>query len=152
MILQRIQPDPGSLARELATEFSRCPWIAAAYLFGSLARNEGRPDSDLDLGIVLVRRGEATHGEYMKTLEVAGRLEHLSPGGLVDLVLLEEAGPLFAHRVLLDGRLVYEGDRERRIEFEWKTYVRAFDFRPLYERATRGRLRAIRERLRSPPR
>ncbi|MBI4615908.1 MAG: nucleotidyltransferase domain-containing protein [Planctomycetes bacterium] len=140
--------DPAGLDRELAATFSPLPGIAAVYVFGSVARGNPHRDSDLDLGIVLVRRGEPTHEEYMGLLEAIGRVEHLAPGGRVDLVFLESAGPLFAHRVLSEGRRIYEGDRKRRIHFEASTYSRAMDFRPTYEIATRGRLTALRKRLR----
>lgn len=39
---------------------------------------------------------------------------------------------------------MYEGDRDRRIDFESETMVRAFDFWPTYELATRGKEQALR--------
>lgn len=37
--------------------FARHPAVAVAYVFGSRARGEARPESDLDVGLVY-RRGE----------------------------------------------------------------------------------------------
>ena len=67
----------------------------------------------------------------------------------VDVVLLEPQGPIFCHRVLCDGWLLYEKDRDRRIDFESETMVRAFDFRPTWELSTRGKVQAIRQWLKT---
>lgn len=137
--------DLDALAAQLASILAGYPEIAAAYVFGSVARGEAREDGDLDLGIVYRDRGGA-HGDIAARLASdAGRalgVEH------VDVVDLETQGPIFAHRVLIEGRRVYEASRERRIDFESDTLVRAFDFRPTYEIATRGKIAAMRRWLR----
>jgi hypothetical protein len=57
---------------------------------------------------------------------------------------LEVQGPILGHRVLLEGRRIYVADEARRVDFESDTLVRAFDFRPTYELATRGKVAAMR--------
>jgi predicted nucleotidyltransferase len=145
----RTLPSPtvmGFAARARAI-LARYPEIAAAYVFGSVARDEAGPESDLDIGIVFRKPGATALDHHRLLGDLASRLEAVSDGRPLDLVVLESQGWLFRHRVLLEGKLVYEADRERRISFEVQTYVRAFDFRPTYEIATRGRLTAIRRRL-----
>jgi hypothetical protein len=56
-------------------------------------------------------------------------------------------GPLFGHNVLREGRRILETDRERRIDFESDTIVRAFDFRPTWELAAREQVGGMRRWL-----
>lgn len=134
----------GQLDAQVASVMERHPEIAVAYVFGSRARGEERDDSDLDVGVV-------TYGERVET-ELLGRLatELAKATGIdaVDVVDLEAQGPIFAHRVLIEGRRAYVGSEERRVDFESDTMVRAFDFRPTYEIATRGKVAALRRWLR----
>jgi hypothetical protein len=64
---------------------------------------------------------------------------------------LEAQGPIFCHRVLCEGRRLYEGDHQRRVDFESEVIVRAHDFRPTYDLATRGKPAALRRWLRQRP-
>ncbi len=145
------KPDPAASLSALAQSsrpiFALFPEIAAAYVFGSVARGEARADSDLDIGIVFRRRGATALDRHRLLGDLASRLEAVSQGWPLDLVVLESQGWLFRHRVLLEGSLLYEGERDRRVDFESETYVRAFDFRPTYELATRGRIEVIRRKL-----
>lgn len=118
------------------------------YLFGSVARGEARPDSDLDLGLVFRRRGETARDHHRMLASLAWDVSRVVGHERIDLVVLEPQGPIFCHRVLLQGRCVYEGDRERRVDFESETLVRAFDFSPTWELATRGKADGLRRWLR----
>lgn len=134
------------LASRLEPIFARYAQIAAVYLFGSVVRGRSGPESDLDLGLVL-RRGVPTSPPPGWIAELAYEVGKVVDQELVDLVLLEVQGPIFCHRVLTDGHRIYEGDRERRIDFESETMIRAFDFRPTFELATRGKRRGLRRWL-----
>lgn len=126
---------------------AREPSVAAVYVFGSVARGTARPDSDLDVGVVFVRgTGAGTRDRIADALGVA--LGAATGIERVDVVDLEAQGPIFAHRVLCEGALAHEGDRARRVDFESDTVVRALDFRPTYELATRGKATALRRWLR----
>lgn len=135
-------PTPDEIRERALPIFAEFPEIAVAYLFGSFARGEAGPESDLDFGIVYRRRGETALDHMWELLDLASRLESVAPGRRIDLVVLESQGPLFAHQVLLEGRLVHESDPERRVDFEAETCLRAFDFRPTFELATRGKIQA----------
>ena len=65
----------------------------------------------------------------------------------IDLVVLESQGPMFCHRVLSEGRRVYEADRERRVDFESDAYVRYFDFKPTWDIAARHAMAGLRRKL-----
>ncbi|MBI4612478.1 MAG: nucleotidyltransferase domain-containing protein [Planctomycetes bacterium] len=124
---------------ELPRVLGRFPEIAAVYLFGSVARGNARPDSDVDLGIVFRRRGETALDHYRLLGDLASRLEAFFPDRTVDLVVLESQGPLFCRQALQGARLVHEADPDRRIDFESATHIRAFDMLPTWEFARRGR-------------
>lgn len=138
---------PSTLDRGIAEVLSDFPEIAAAWLFGSEARGEARPDSDLDIGLVFRERGATALDHDRDLLTIAARLEALVPGRPIDLVVLEPQGPIFCHRVLSHGRLVYDADPDRRVDFESDTYVRYFDFRPTYELAAKHALEGFKQWL-----
>ena len=135
------------LDRALSRVLEAYPEVVAAWLFGSVARGEARPDSDLDLGIVLRRRGDTALDHHRRLRALAADLETVSEGRTIDLVVLESQGPIFCHRVLSEGRLVHDADRERRIDFESDTHVRYFDFLPTWRIAAGVALDGFRDWL-----
>ena len=68
----------------------RYPQIAAAWVFGSAARGELRPDSDIDIGILLRDPRATAADEYMLLGELTARLEVITAPRAVDVVLLEQ--------------------------------------------------------------
>lgn len=138
---------PSAIDHGVAEVLAAFPEVAAAWLFGSEARGEARPDSDVDIGLVFRTRGATALDHYWDLLTMAARLEAVAPGRRIDLVVLESQGPIFCHRVLSEGRLVYDADPERRVDFESDAYVRYFDFLPTYEIATKHALEGFRQRL-----
>lgn len=118
-----------------------------AYLFGSHARGTARAASDVDIGLVFDRRLPLAERERV-ALEVAADVARATGIERVDVVDLEEQGPIFCLQVLCEGERIHEIDAAKRIDFESETMVRAFDFRPTYELATRGKVAALRRWLR----
>jgi predicted nucleotidyltransferase len=142
-----VPEDLRGVASTIARALEPHPEVAAGYLFGSVARGEHRPESDLDVGIVFMQRGDTARDHLDALAEMAARLEGTAGRRDVDLIVLESQGPIFCHRVLSEGVLVYERDAERRVDFESDTIVRALDFRPTYDRAARGQVKAFRRWL-----
>ena len=121
--------------------------IAAAYVFGSASRGEMRADSDVDIGLVFRQRGEGKLDHHRMIADLASRLEAVTSPHPVDIVVIEEQGPIFGHRVLLEGRRIYQADEARRVDFESETVLRAIDFRPTYEIAVRNAVDGMRHWL-----
>ncbi len=71
-----------------------------AYLFGSQARGEAGPLSDVDLAVVL---DPATPQPDLRRDDLNARLMQLLRRNDVDLVLADRAPPLLRHRILRDG-------------------------------------------------
>lgn len=111
--------------------------VCCAYLFGSAARGQARPASDVDVGVVLREPLPATL-ESM-AFDIAGEIERVT-GRPADLVVLNRASPDLVHRVLRDGVLLYEGDRRARVAFETRKRAEYFDVLPYlreYRRSSR---------------
>lgn len=138
--------DAEAIGRRLAPLFDRHPEIAAVYLFGSVVRGSATSESDIDLG--LVYRDGSLRAQHTRIADsLASEVGKAVGFDCVDLVDLEAQGPIFCHQVLCEGRRVYEGDRRRRVDFESNAIVRAIDFRPTYDLATRTKPAALRRWL-----
>ncbi len=77
------------------------PGLAAVYVFGSVARGDLRPSSDIDLAIV------APTSPRPKDLNAAREAVELILGRDVDLLDLAEAPLPLARQVLLEGRRIH---------------------------------------------
>lgn len=108
--------------------------IAAAWLFGSVARGTARPDSDVDVGVLFREAPPRTLAGYRFDLET--ELELLL-GVPVQLVVLNHAPSDLVFRVLRDGKLLVNQDPSRRVAFEVRTLKEYWDMEPqrrLYRR------------------
>jgi len=133
-----------ALDQSIARVLQAFPEVTTAWLFGSEVRGEARPGSDLDLALLL-RDARKTALEASPTLgRIAAELEQVAPGRRIDLVLLQAQGPVFQHRVLSQGRLVYDIDFRHRVDFESDACVRYFDFLPTHQIAERQALSGFR--------
>jgi predicted nucleotidyltransferase len=103
--------------------------IAAAWLFGSVARGTARPDSDVDVGVLFREDPPRTLAGFHFDLEAdLGSLLGLP----VQLVVLNRAPADLAFRVLRDGKLLVDHDRSRRIRFEVRTRNEYWDMEPYW--------------------
>jgi predicted nucleotidyltransferase len=101
--------------------------VAAVYLFGSTARDEARPNSDVDVAVLFATTPPTTLNGPRFSL--GGELER-ALGGRVDIVTLNDAPVDLRIRVLREGV---------RIAFEVRTRNEAFDLEPILARYRAGR-------------
>jgi uncharacterized protein len=113
------------------------PEVVAAYLFGSTARGTATPSSDVDLALLLRKLPPPTLDGRL--LDYEGAIER-ALGRPAQIVILNDAPPDLAYRVLRDGHLLLERDRAARLHFEVRTRNLYFDLLPL---VTRYRKRAL---------
>ena len=118
--------------------------VQAAYVFGSVASGRTRPGSDIDVAVLVDGRVRASRMfEYrLKLIGGLGSALHRSD---VDVVILNQATPLLAHRVLSQGKLVLERSAPARVRFQVKTASRYFDLIPMFETHIRYLKKNVRE-------
>lgn len=117
--------------------------IDCAYLFGSVARGDGGPMSDLDLGLLLAESTSATRRFDLAAAvgEDAERVTHT----VVDVVVLNDAPSALRHRVIRDGLLLSANNERRRVAFESRSIAEFLDFEPVIDRYDRQLLQRARE-------
>lgn len=121
--------DASAIAARLTAFFERDPAGASAvYLFGSVARGEARPDSDIDVGILFASDPPARLDAPRFAIEAALEREL---GRRVQVVPLNRASCDLVHRVLRDGRIVLDRDPAARIRFEVRKRNEYFDMAPI---------------------
>ena len=108
--------------------------IAAAWLFGSVARGTAGEASDVDVAILFERRPASRLDS--ETLTVEGELER-DLGRPVQVVAMNTAPPDLAMRVLRAERLLLDRDRSARIRFEVRTRNEFYDLEPHLRRYRR---------------
>lgn len=93
---------PEELDRRLRPVLERRPEVLAAFVFGSAARGTAGPLSDIDVAILLADEAACRHRADDYKARLISELMSAAGTSRVDLVLLNEAPPLLAHRVLRD--------------------------------------------------
>ena len=104
--------------------------VLAAYIFGSVASATQRPDSDVDIALLVsdkVMRGDAFQYRLNAMTDLMGILKRDD----VDLILLNQASPLLAHRVLSKGKLFLERSASARVAFQVRAVNRYLDTQPM---------------------
>jgi predicted nucleotidyltransferase len=124
--------DRATLIDQLRRAFAGRPGIVAAYLFGSFARDEARPASDVDIGVIL-SAGKPRTLEALVPLDELREELALLLGREVDLVPMNEAPPELLHRILRDGVLLAEADANARVQFEVQARNEYWDMLPILE-------------------
>lgn len=121
-VMSEISHELTGLIAEFCCEHSG---VRLAYLFGSQARNEARPDSDVDVGIVV--KGVE---DPLIDLQLADWLSEALKKP-VDVVVLNRASAILQHEAIRDGVRLFEASPMERRLYElaaFKDYVDAMYF------------------------
>jgi uncharacterized protein len=128
----------------MAGYLSTVPEVVLGFLFGSYARGQGRPDSDVDCAVLLA--DDAPAGSYFDLrLRVMDGLARAVGRDDVDVAILNEAPLALAYRVLRDGKLLFCRDHAAYVQHRVRTLNLYFDFAPLLERHQEMFLKRISE-------
>ena len=121
-----------AIGRAIARSVSKRREIQAAYLFGSAATGRTRADSDVDVAVLLERPLGSRHllDYRLKLMTDLGAALHRSD---VEVVILNDAPPLLAHRILSKGQLVFERSASARVRFQVRIAALYADLVPLFE-------------------
>lgn len=151
---------PHDLADRVRSVLRGRPEVVFAYLFGSRAGDGAHGASDVDVAVYL--NEQADHGERGRLetwSEIHGDLVEAlasSEGGVgrrhrghapegVDLLILNDAPPLLADRVIRGGEVLFSRSEPERIRWTVRQKSRYCDLRPLRRRLDA----AVSERLRT---
>jgi predicted nucleotidyltransferase len=123
-------PDTKPLSLErLVDRLEGHPEILEAYLFGSYARGEAQPHSDVDIA-VYVDRSRMPPAPFGYAATLGTDLMAALGRNDVDVVVLNDAPPLLYHRVLRDGRRLLSRDLAATTTREGRALSRYCDYLP----------------------
>lgn len=107
-----------------ADRLAQDPRVLAVYGFGSRARGQPGPRSDVDLAVLLKSNEPLSlRDELRLRAEVVEELRRDD----IDLVVLNQAPPLLAYEVVAAGCRLFSGDEEASDHFEARAAMRCFD-------------------------
>lgn len=113
-------------------EYAQQKEIAALYLFGSAARGQLTPLSDIDIAVLLSPEADSAN-LFNRRLKMTVDLMKVLDTDHVDLVILNQAPPLLCHRVITEGQIIYCRDDAERVRFETRKILEYLDFKPVLE-------------------
>ena len=135
----KLSIDQQGIAAYLAEQMD----VVVGYLFGSVARGQATPRSDVDIAVLLDPELDAqTMVErqlaLMSTLAPYSDLE-------VQVVLLNQATPLLAYEAVREGVCLVERTQAERVAFEVAAMKRYFDVQPMLAFHQQALFKQIRE-------
>ncbi|MGH3824787.1 MAG: type VII toxin-antitoxin system MntA family adenylyltransferase antitoxin [Pseudonocardiaceae bacterium] len=131
-------PSTLDLTERLRRLLSSAPGVLVAYLYGSHARGRAGPLSDVDVALLLDSDDED------RRLDLTAAIAHAIAPARSDIVILNDAPPALAYRVLRDGKILASRDDRARVQHWVQTIDRYLDMAPsrrVLAAGTRNRLR-----------
>lgn len=123
------------------------PGLASSYLFGSYGEHRAHRESDVDVGVLLHRDvyPAKTDRFEARLALIALRGRALAPRQ-PDVVILNDAPPGFAARIVTTGLRTTCADRELDHAFRRDSQLRAADLAPFLQRMRSIKLQTILDR------
>lgn len=113
------------LIKKLSGLFRKRKEVRIAYLFGSHARGEAGPRSDIDVAVLFGRRFSGKEMFRMQ-LELISEISGALGTDKVDVVVLNDAPLLLKYNVIKDGVVLASSEKER-VDFEVRTMQEYLD-------------------------
>jgi len=128
------------LSSELAVFFAGRPDlpVSSAYLFGSRAEGGGHRESDVDVAVLVGGEAGRDRAEaHRLRVRITSELIAALHDNTVDLVVLDQAPPLFARAIVTSGRRAFCRDPAADHDFVRDVQLKAADLEPFVERGRR---------------
>lgn len=125
----------------LAEYFSKKPGLLTAYIFGSYAEGVSRPESDVDLAVLLERIPGDTLKYRLDMMDETQMLLKLN----TEIIILNEAPRLLQFQVIQKGKIIFEKNPDKRALFEMNVASRYYDYKRYFDYHTRQLAERIKE-------
>jgi predicted nucleotidyltransferase len=117
---------------KLAKELRRDKFIAALYLFGSYAKDQIKPLSDIDIAVLLKKN--VPSGKYWDLkINLLSKVMPILGTDEVDFVVLNEAPYELCYNILKEGKTLFCHEENWLLEFKEKTVMNYLDTQFLRE-------------------
>jgi len=127
-----------------AFEAAGHPDVVSVYLFGSHAEGRAHRESDVDIGVLFDHAARPTRkARFDRSLKLAADLPAASSSECIDVVVLNDAPPLFGRRIVTEGVRLYCSNSEADHAYVRDIQLRAADLQPFLERMRRIKLEAL---------
>lgn len=110
--------------------------VVFAYLFGSQANGKTGPMSDIDIAVYFNTKLNSNQ-RFNQKFRLMADLSGLLKKEEIDIVALNDAYPLLAHRILKYGRLIYCQDIKQEKNYEDRAIGEYLDWQPYLEEQTK---------------
>jgi uncharacterized protein len=128
------------LLERLRQGITSLPEVRLAVLFGSTARGQARPQSDVDLGVLL---DPDTPDVRLKTETELGR----AAGRSVDVVFLNQAPPLLRFEIAKEGILLHQDQDHLWTDFKTRAMLDWWDWAPIAKRIEDALIQRLRQKV-----
>jgi predicted nucleotidyltransferase len=118
--------------------------VASVYLFGSQARGQAGPLSDIDLAVWAAPRLDLDARLDLR-LELIDAAAQALGTEEIDLVILDDTSPVLRHHAWRDGEVLVDRDPPTRIRQQARALVEYLDTQPLRDELDRGMRRRLAE-------
>jgi uncharacterized protein len=120
--------------------------VVVAYLYGSQARGDAGPLSDVDIAVLFSRQVPAEF-RFKHILGLHSDLARVFERDDVNVVDLEKGTPLLNNNVRLYGIVLYCSDEKVRVRFELRALQQYLDTKPLRREMNRAMSKRLRNGL-----
>ena len=122
---------------------SRPSGLVSAYVFGSVAEGRAHRESDIDVGVLLDRQLFPRRADrFEEQLQLIGYLRAVLRRD-VDVVILNDAPPQLARRIMTRQHRVFMADADVDHAFLRTVLSRAADLEPFLRRTRRVKLQSL---------
>ena len=128
------------LLERLRQGIASLPEVRLAVLFGSMARGQARPQSDVDLGVLL---DPDTPDVRFKAETELGR----AAGRAVDVVFLNQAPPLLRFEIAKEGILLHQDQNHLWTDFKTQAMLDWWDWEPIAKQMEDALIQRLREKV-----
>jgi uncharacterized protein len=127
---ERIEKDPRNFFQDLTNMLDGDKDVVVVYLFGSYAKDNISPLSDIDIAILL---DPQTRSEdyFDKQLDLMDKISSVLHTDEVDVVILNQAPSLLAYQVIKYRKVLFCRDESKRVSFEANAIDRYLDEKPM---------------------